>query len=95
MSKKLLKYIVIFQGILIIFAFIALVYGIYSKISEENRNYTFAPDQISLKLSSGEKIENIIIINENELMINISGSKTISALIFSIKENRILTTINK
>ena len=91
----MLKYIVIFQGILIIFAFIALVYGIYLKISEENRNYTFEPDQISLKLSSGEKIENIIIINENELMISISGSKTISALIFSIKENRILTTINK
>ena len=95
MSNKLLKYIVIFQGILIIFAFIALIYGIYSKTSEDNKNYTLKPDQISLKLSTGEQINDIVIINENELMINISGSKKIRALIFGVKENRILTIINK
>ena len=63
--------------------------------AEDNKNYTLKPDQISLKLSTGEQINNIVIINENELMINISGPKKIRALIFSVKENRILTIINK
>ena len=38
MLKKTLHYIVVFLGILIIFAFFALIYGMYLKISTNSEN---------------------------------------------------------
>ena len=92
MTKKLLQYIVIFLGILIIFAFIALIYGMYLKISNSNN---IDLKQISLNLSHNDKIFDIDVIDDKKLLIVIKGQDDLKAAIYNIKEQKITEFIEK
>ena len=50
MSKKILQSVVILLGILIIFSFIALIYGMYSKILKDSKDIALDPKKITLNL---------------------------------------------
>jgi len=97
MSKKILQLIVILLGILIIFAFIALIYGMYSKISTNSKDMTLDRKKISLNLKNKEEIIDIEvdIIDENRLLITINSSDNFKSMIYNIKDNRILKIIEK
>ena len=92
MSKKILQSVVILLGILIIFSFIALIYGMYSKISED---ITLDPKKITLNLNDKEKIIDIEIIDENRLLITINSSDNLKGVIYNIKQNKIIKIIEK
>ena len=63
MNIKLLKFIVIFFGILIVFGLLILMVGIYHKfnnLKKKNNSNTF-----TLKLAKGSKLEDFYISNDN------------------------------
>ncbi len=63
MNIKLLKFIVIFLGILIIFGLVILIVGIYHKfnnLKKKNNSNT-----ITLKLAKGSKLDDFYISNDN------------------------------
>ena len=63
MNIKLLKFIVIFFGILILFGIIVLMLGIYHKFNNLKKNNNL--NTITLKLIENSKLEDFYIINEN------------------------------
>ena len=95
MLKKTLQYIVVFLGILIIFAFFALIYGMYLKISTNSENMILNPENISLNLKKEEEIVDIRIIDENRLLIIIKNSSSLKGAVYNIKQKKILEFINK
>ena len=63
MNINLLKFIVIFFGILIIFGLIILIVGIYHKFNNlKKNNYS---NTITLKLAKGSKLEDFYISNDS------------------------------
>ena len=95
MSKKILQSVVILLGILIIFSFIALIYGMYSKILTDSEDVTLDPKKISLNLNDKEEIIDIEIIDENRLLITINNSDSLKGVIYNIKQNKILKIIER
>tara|TARA_B100001013_G_scaffold166840_1_gene99985 strand:- start:899 stop:1186 length:288 start_codon:yes stop_codon:yes gene_type:complete len=95
MLKKNLPYIVIILGILIIFSFIALIYGIYLKTSVNSKNLNFDLKKISLNLNADEEIINIDVIDNNRLLIVIKNSSSLKGAIYNIKQNKISKFIEK
>ena len=95
MSKKILQFIVIFLGILIIFALIALIYGMYLKTSTNSKDITLDLKNISLNLTNREEIVDIEVIDENRLLITINSSDNLKGVIYNIKQNKILKIIEK
>jgi len=95
MSKKILQSVVILLGILIIFSFIALIYGMYLKISTDSKDVTLEPENITLNLNDKEEITGIEVIDENRLLITINNSDNLKGVIYHIKENKILEIIEK
>jgi hypothetical protein len=95
MSKKILQSVVILLGILIVFSFIALIYGMYSKISTNSNNATLDPEKITLNLNDKEEIINIEVIDENRLLITINNSDDIKGAIYNIRQNKILKIIER
>ena len=63
MNIKLLKFIVIFFGILIVFGLIILTLGIYHKLNNLKKNDK--SNNITLKLAKDSKLEDFYIINDN------------------------------
>ena len=63
MNIKLLKFIVIFFGILIVFGLLILMVGIYHKFN--NLKKINNSNTISLKLAKGSKLEDFYISNDN------------------------------
>ena len=59
MSKNIIQSIVIIFAVLIVFAFLALIYGMYLKISKPTDILIKNPDFFSSNLSKDEKIMNI------------------------------------
>ena len=95
MSKKILQFVVILLGILIIFSFITLIYGMYSKISTNSKDITLDLKKISLNLTDKEEIIDIEVIDENRLLITINNSDNLKGVIYNIKQNKILKIIEK
>ena len=95
MNQRILLYIVIFLGILIVFSFFALIYGMYLKISTDSKDVTLEPENISLNLNDKEEIIDIEVIDENRLLITINNSDNLKGVIYHIKENKILEIIEK
>ena len=95
MSKKILQSVVILLGILIIFSFIALIYGMYSKISTNSKEVTLDFKKISLNLTNKEEIVDIEVIDENRLLVTINSSDNLKGVIYNIKQNKILKIIEK
>ena len=75
MNIKLLKFIVIFFGILIIFGLIILMIGIYHKFNNLKKNYN--SNAISLKLAKGSKLEDFYISNDSIIIKYKLGDKHI------------------
>ena len=63
MNIRLLKFIVIFFGILIVFGLIVLTLGIYHKLNNLKKNDKL--NNITLKLEKNSKLEDFYIINDN------------------------------
>ena len=66
MNQKLIKFVVILLGVLIIILFIAIIYGSYLKLKTKNHDVT---KEISLDLKSYEKIIDIKPIDKNNILI--------------------------
>ncbi len=82
-------------GILIIFSFIALIYGMYSKTSTNSKDMTLDLKNISLNLTNKEEIIDIKVIDENRLLITINSSDNLKGMIYNIKKNQIIKIIEK
>tara|TARA_B100000579_G_C22641872_1_gene761870 strand:- start:368 stop:655 length:288 start_codon:yes stop_codon:yes gene_type:complete len=95
MSNNLLKFIVIFLAALIIVCFAFLLYGLYSKISNTEILPNNEANIYSLKLEKSEKIEEIKIIDENNLLAVISDDDQTILIIYNLKQNKVVSRIGR
>ena len=95
MSKKILQFIVILLAVLIIICFVSLIVGMYLKIAGNQNNSQNNIKNFSLNLANNEKIIDIQVLNNNQLLIVISNSVNTSGIVYDTKENNIISTIKK
>ena len=95
MSKNIIKSIVIILGILIILAFLALIYGMYLKISTTGTNLLDSTIIFSFQLDDDEKIKNIEVLDKNKLLIIIDKNDMIKGAIYDIDNNQIIRFIDR
>ena len=89
MSQKILKYIVIFLGILIVICFLALVYGLYIKTTKKQSNLDTNLIEYNLNLEKGHKITDIDMIDNNRILFTIKSNDKVYALIYDIQTSNI------
>ena len=89
MSQKILKFIVIFLGILIVICFLALVYGLYIKTTKKQSNLETNLIDYKLNLEKGHKITDIDMIDNNRILFTIKNNDKVYALIYDIKTSNI------
>ena len=89
MSQKILKFIVIFLGILIIICFLALVYGLYIKTTKKQSNLETNLIDYNLNLEKGHKITDIDMIDNNRILFTIKNNDKVYALIYDIETSNI------
>ena len=89
MSQKILKFIVIFLGILIIICFLALVYGLYIKTTKKQSNLETNLIDYNLNLEKGHKITDIDMIDNNRILFTIKSNDKVYALIYDIETSNI------
>ena len=89
MSQKILKFIVIFLGILIVICFLALVYGLYIKTTKKQSNLDTNLIEYNLNLEKGHKITDIDMIDNNRILFTIKSNDKVYALIYDIKTSNI------
>ena len=95
MSKKFLQFIVIFLAALILVCFAALITGIYLKISGNQNNFQNNITKQSLNLEEDEKIIYFQVLNEDKVLIIISNSSDTFAIVYDIKQQQMISTINR
>ena len=89
MSQKILKFIVIFLGILIVICFLALVYGLYIKTTKKQSNLETNLIEYNLNLEKGQKITDIDMIDNNRILFTIKSNDKVYALIYDIETSNI------
>ena len=89
MSQKILKFIVIFLGILIVICFLALVYGLYIKTTKKQSNLETNLIEYNLDLKKGHKITDIDMIDNNRILFTIKSNDKVYALIYDIETSNI------
>ncbi|MDC2979467.1 hypothetical protein OAY11_01505 [Pelagibacteraceae bacterium] len=89
MSQKILKFIVIVLGILIVICFLALVYGLYIKTTKKQSNLETNLIDYSLNLEKGHKITDIDMIDNNRILFTIKNNDKVYALIYDIQTSNI------
>lgn len=89
MSQKILKFIVIFLGILIVICFLALVYGLYIKTTKKQSNLETNLIEYNLNLEKGHKIIDIDMIDNNRILFTIKSNDKVYALIYDIETSNI------
>ena len=89
MSQKILKFIVIFLGILIVICFLALVYGLYIKTTKKQSNLETNLIEYNLNLEKGHKITDIDMIDNNQILFTIKSNDKVYALIYDIETSNI------
>ena len=89
MSQKILKFIVIFLGILIVICFLALVYGLYIKTTKKQSNLETNLISYNLNLEKGHKITDIDMIDNNRILFTIKINDKVYALIYDIETSNI------
>ena len=89
MSQKILKFIVIFLGILIVICFLALVYGLYIKTTKKQSNLETNLIDYNLNLQKGHKITDIDMIDNNRILFTIKSNDKVYALIYDIETSNI------
>jgi len=89
MSQKILKFIVIFLGILIVICFLALVYGLYIKTTKKQSNLETNLIDYNLNLEKGHKITDIDLIDNSRILFTIKNNDKVYALIYDIQTSNI------
>ena len=89
MSQKILKFILIFLGILIVICFLALVYGLYIKTTKKQSNLETNLIDYNLNLEKGHKITDIDMIDNNRILFTIKSNDKVYALIYDIETSNI------
>ena len=89
MSQKILKFIVIFLGILIVICFLALVYGLYIKTTKKQSNLETNLIEYNLNLEKGHKITDIDMIDNKRILFTIKSNDKVYALIYDIETSNI------
>jgi len=95
MSKNFIQFVVIILGVLIIIAFLAIIYGMYLKISTSSSNLINTPNIFSAKLNNNEKIINIEVIDKYKLLLLIESADNIKGAIYDIETNKIISLIER
>ena len=89
MSQKILKFIVIFLGILIVICFLALVYGLYIKTTKKQSNLETNLINYNLNLEKGHNITDIDMIDNNRILFTIKSNDKVYALIYDTETSNI------
>ena len=95
MSNKFLKFVVIFLAVLIVICFALLLYGFYSKISNNQKISNNDILNFSLNLKSSENIKDIKIIDQNNVLIVISDNDQLYLIMYNLKNNKIVSKIGR
>tara|TARA_B000000475_G_scaffold263110_1_gene249285 strand:+ start:454 stop:741 length:288 start_codon:yes stop_codon:yes gene_type:complete len=95
MSKKIISSIVLILGLLIIIAFLALLYGMYLKISTNGQNISDSSIIFSSNLTKDEYIKNIEVIDKKRLLILIEKNNQIRGVIYDSDQNQIIRIIER
>ena len=95
MSNNFLKFIVISLAVLIFICFAFLLYGLYSKISNTQDISINKITNYSLNLNNSEKIKDIKIIDENNVLVVISDDDQLYLIIYNLKNNKIISKIGR
>ncbi len=85
LKKKLLFSLVIIQGLLIIAGIIAIIFGVFYKMSNNNKSATITNKNIDLS--------DIYLINENQYQQKFIHDKKVIFQIKDIKTNKVLKEI--
>ena len=88
MSNNFLKFLVIFLAALIVICFALLLYGFYSKISNNQKISNNDVLNFSLNLKSSENIKDIKIIDQNNVLIVISDNDQLYLIMYNLKNNK-------
>jgi hypothetical protein len=95
MIKNITQTIVIILGALIIIAFLAVIYGMYLKISTPGKNSANSSIIFSFKLTDGEKIKNIEVLDKDKLLILIETNDKLKSAIYDVNKNQIIRIIER
>ena len=76
-------------------AFLALIYGMYLKISTTSNSFKKLPEHYSVKLLKNEKIKNIEVIDSKSILILIDRGEDVRGLVYDIEKNNIIRLIDK
>ena len=95
MSNNFLKFLVIFLAVLIVMCFALLLYGFYSKISNNQKISNNDVLNFSLNLKSSENIKDIKIIDQNNVLIVISDNDQLYLIMYNLKNNKIVSKIGR
>ena len=95
MSNKFLKFVVIFLAVAIVICFALLLYGFYSKISNNQKISNNDVLNFSLNLKSSENIKDIKIIDQNNVLIVISDNDQLYLIMYNLKNNKIVSKIGR
>jgi len=95
MSNNFLKFLVIFLAVLIIICFGLLLYGFYSKISNNQKLSDNDVTNFSLNLQTSEKIKDLKIIDQNNVLIVISDDDQSYLIMYNLKNNKIVSRIGR
>ena len=95
MSNKIISSIVLILGLLIIISFLALLYGMYLKISTNGQNISDSSIIFSSNLAKDEHIKNIEVIDKKRLLILIEKNNQIRGVIYDSDKNQIIRIIER
>ena len=95
MIRNITQTIVIILGALIIIAFLAVIYGMYLKISTPDKNSAISSIIFSSKLTDGEKIKNIEVLDKDKLLILIETNDKLKSAIYDVNKNKIIRIIER
>ncbi len=90
-----MKFLVIFLAVLIVICFALLLYGFYSKISNNQKISNNDVLNFSLNLKSSENIKDIKIIDQNNVLIVISDNDQLYLIMYNLKNNKIVSKIGR
>ena len=95
MLKNAVQIIVIILGVLIFVAFLALIYGMYLKISITGTNLSDSALIFSSQLASDETIKNLEVLDHTNFLILIARNDRIKGAIYDIDDNQIIRFIDR
>ena len=95
MSKKIISSIVLILGLLIIIAFLVLLYGMYLKISTNGQKISVSSIIFSSNFAKDEHIKNIEVTDKKRLLILIEKNNQIKGAIYDSDKHQIIRIIER